>query len=136
MASRLRRLISPTDPEAAKLGKLTEALVPLLDGDVREQVVAKTGDTVDVAEDKWRRAVTEGLATVQVRATSGAAQFIHHQDVPSSTWNITHRLGGYPAVAVADSTGRVGFGHVTYIDTSSCKVEFSASFSGRAYLVL
>jgi hypothetical protein len=39
-------------------------------------------------------------------------------------------------VAVVDSANRVGFGEVTYIDVNILTVDFSAGFSGRAYLVL
>jgi len=136
MPTRLKRLIAPTDSETQALGKLTEALVSGLDGDVRRQVVATGTDTTNVAEAKWRRAVTEGLLAVQARMTSGGAQYVHHQDEPSSTWNINHNLGGFPAVAVVDSANRMGFGQVEYLDTNTLTVAFSAGFSGRAYLVL
>ena len=134
--SRLKRLISPTDTEAQRLGKYTEAFLEQLDADVRRQVGATPGDTAATAEDKWRRAVTEKLADVQEILASGGSQYIHHQDIPSTTWSIPHNLGGYPAVAVVDSANRVGFGEVTYIDVNNLTVTFSAGFSGRAYLVL
>jgi len=133
--SRLKRLISPTDTEAQRLGKYTEAFIDRLEADVR-QVAAGPGDTSAIAVDKWRRAVTEKLADVQEILAAGGAQYIHHQDIPASTWTITHSMGGYPAVAVVDSANRVGFGEVTYIDVNILTVDFSAGFSGRAYLVL
>jgi hypothetical protein len=134
--SRLKRLISPTDTEALRLAKYTESFIERLDPDVRRQVVAAAGDNAAAAEDKWRRAVTEALADVEQAAAAGGAQYIHHQGVPSVLWSITHNLGGYPAVAVVDSANRVGFGEVTYIDTNTLTVEFSAGFSGKALLVL
>lgn len=134
--SRLKRLISPTDTEAQRLGKYTEAFIDRLEADVRRQVAAGPGDTSAIAVDKWRRAVTEKLADVQEILAAGGAQYIHHQDIPASTWTITHSMGGYPAVAVVDSANRVGFGEVTYIDVNILTVDFSAGFSGRAYLVL
>jgi hypothetical protein len=134
--SRLKRLISPIDTEAQRLGKYTEAILDTLDPDVRRQVTAVAGDTAGTSEDKWRRAVTENLADVQRVITSGQPQYVHHQDVPEALWHIDHNLGGYPAVAVVDSANRVGFGEVTYISVNSLTVEFSAGFSGRAYLVL
>ena len=134
--SRLKRLISPTDTEAQRLGKYTESILGSLDADVRRQVAATAGDTAAVSEDKWRRAVTENLADVQQILTAGGAQYVHQQDVPLEVWQIDHNLGGYPAVAVVDSANRVGFGEVTYIDVNRLTVAFSAGFSGRAYLVL
>ena len=136
MPTRLKRLISPNDTDAQELGKLTEALVAGLDNDIRPQVVATAADTPATAEEKWRRAVTEGLAAVMSRASGGAAQYVHHQDTPSSTWNIRHNLSGFPAVAVVDSANRSGIGHLIYVDHNSLRVEFSAGFSGKAYLVL
>lgn len=136
MPTRLKRLISPSDSEAQAFGKLTESIAPNLDGDVRRQVVATGSDTTDIAEAKWRRAVTESLAVLQARTSGGGAQYTHIQDMPSSTWNIPHNLGGYPAVAVVDSTGRLGHGAVDYQDTNNLTVSFSAGFSGKAYLVL
>jgi hypothetical protein len=134
--SRLKRLISPTDTEAQRLGKYTESILGSLDADVRRQVAATAGDTAAVSEDKWRRAVTENLADVQQILTAGGAQYVHQQDTPLEVWQIDHNLGGYPAVAVVDSANRVGFGEVTYIDVNRLTVAFSAGFSGRAYLVL
>jgi hypothetical protein len=134
--SRLKRLISPTDTEAQRLGKYTESILGSLDADVRRQVAATAGDTAAVSEDKWRRAVTENLADVQQILTAGGAQYVHQQDTPLEVWQIDHNLGGYPAVAVVDSANRVGFGEVTYLDVNRLTVAFSAGFSGRAYLVL
>jgi hypothetical protein len=134
--SRLKRLISPTDTEAQRLGKYTESILESLDADVRRQVAATAGDTAAVSEDKWRRAVTENLADVQQILTAGGAQYVHQQDMPLEVWQIDHNLGGYPAVAVVDSANRVGFGEVTYLDVNRLTVAFSAGFSGRAYLVL
>jgi hypothetical protein len=134
--SRLKRLISPTDTEAQRLGKYTESILGSLDADVRRQVAATAGDTAAVSEDKWRRAVTENLADVQQILTAGGVQYVHQQDTPLEVWQIDHNLGGYPAVAVVDSANRVGFGEVTYLDVNRLTVAFSAGFSGRAYLVL
>lgn len=134
--SRLKRLISPSDTEAQKFGKYVEAFFEHLEADVRRQVMATPGDTAAIAEDKWRRAVTEKLADVQEAIASGGTQYIHHQDVPAALWNITHNLVGFPLVAVVDSANRVGIGDVRYIDMNSLTVEFSAGFSGKAYLVL
>lgn len=138
MASRLRRLIAPNDPESLKLQKLTETLSTALPADVQRVVQALPSDGTAAAEEKWRRAVTEGLADVQARAavSGGHNQFVFDQAVPSDEWTINHNLGGYPAVAIVDSGNNVGFGEVTYLTTNSLRVRFSASFSGRAFLVL
>ena len=58
----------------------------------------------------------------------------HTQNTPSSTWTITHSLGGNPSVTVVDSANSVVVGEVTYVDTSTVRIEFSGAFSGYAYL--
>lgn len=63
-------------------------------------------------------------------------QFVWDQGVPASVWDITHSLGGYPAVIVVDSANNTGIGEVRYLNPSRLTVTFSAGFSGKAYLVL
>lgn len=59
---------------------------------------------------------------------------VHTQASPSASWSITHALGGFPSVMVVDSAQTVVIGEVTYNSNSSVTVEFSAPFSGYAYL--
>lgn len=59
---------------------------------------------------------------------------VHTQGTPSATWTINHALGGYPSVSVVDSAKTVVFGEVTYQNTTQVVVNFSAAFSGFAYL--
>jgi hypothetical protein len=67
--------------------------------------------------------------------TAGNAQrYTHTQSSPSSTWNVTHTLGGRPSVTVVDSSGTVVIGEVTYNSNTSVTIQFTAPFSGYAYL--
>lgn len=59
---------------------------------------------------------------------------VHTQSSPSATWTINHSLGGYPSVMVVDSAATVVVGEVSYVSTSQIVVEFTAPFSGYAYL--
>jgi len=59
---------------------------------------------------------------------------IHTQSSASSTWNVTHELGGRPSVTIVDSAGTVVVGDVVYNSNTSITVTFSAPFSGFAYL--
>ena len=63
-----------------------------------------------------------------------ASRHIHTQGTPSTTWTITHALGGYPSVSVVDSARTVVFGEVNYLSTTQVVVNFSSAFSGYAYL--
>lgn len=64
MPTLLKRLPDPLDSEAARLQKLTEAILPSLAPDIRRQVMAFPKDSAAVARVKWERAVTERLASV------------------------------------------------------------------------
>jgi hypothetical protein len=68
------------------------------------------------------------------QATGLTRRNIYTQGSASSTWTITHDLGGYPSVTVVNSTGTVVVGTVTYNSTSEIQIEFTAPFSGTAYL--
>ena len=63
-----------------------------------------------------------------------AARHIHTQGTASTTWTITHALGGYPSVSVVDSANTVVVGEVNYVSTSQVVVNFTSAFSGSAYL--
>ena len=76
---------------------------------------------------------------VVVRASSGSENVStrrheHTQGQASTTWVITHTLGGKPSVTIVDSADTHVFGEVTYNSNSQITVTFSAAFSGKAYL--
>ena len=56
------------------------------------------------------------------------------QNVPAPVWTITHNLGRYPSVTIADSSGREVEGDVVYLSANAINVAFSAGFAGTAYL--
>lgn len=60
--------------------------------------------------------------------------YTHVQSLPSSTWIINHNLNRTPSVTVVDSSGQLHIGNVIYLSNNSIQVEFSAGFSGKAYL--
>ena len=61
-------------------------------------------------------------------------RYVHTQAAPSSTWNVTHDLGGRPSVTVVDSAGTVVIGEIRYNNDTSVTILFTAPFSGYAYL--
>ena len=63
-----------------------------------------------------------------------SVRHIHTQGTASTTWTITHALGGYPSVSVVDSAKTVVIGEVNYVSTSQVVVNFTSAFSGYAYL--
>jgi len=75
------------------------------------------------------------LSSLNLAAGSGGDKnFIYNQTSPSATWNITHTLNKFPAVSVVDSAGTQWYPSITYNSTTSITLEFSAAFSGKAYL--
>ena len=56
------------------------------------------------------------------------------QGQPATTWNIQHDLNKFPSVSVINNNNVVINGEVTYIDKNNVQLNFSAGFSGKAYL--
>lgn len=80
---------------------------------------------------------TPFFTALNVEAADAAVKndrHIHTQSYASSTWTITHALGGRPSVTIVDSAGTVVIGEVVYNSNTSITVLFSAPFSGFAYL--
>jgi len=67
-------------------------------------------------------------------ASASDKTFVFEQGVSASQWNIQHNMGKFPSVSVVDTANEVYWGNVTYIDSNNLKINFSASFSGKAYL--
>jgi hypothetical protein len=64
-----------------------------------------------------------------------ASFFEFEQQVPSSTWVVTHNLGRLPSVTIIDSGDNIVIGDVIYINNNRVDISFTGSFAGKAYLV-
>ena len=60
--------------------------------------------------------------------------FVFIQGVPSTTWTIQHNLNKFPSVTSVNNNDVQMFGKVTYIDENNLTINFSAGFSGKAYM--
>ena len=67
-------------------------------------------------------------------SSQGAPTFVFTQGAPATVWNIQHNLGKFPSVSVINNNNVVINGEVTYIDNNNVQLNFSAGFSGKAYL--
>ena len=67
-------------------------------------------------------------------SSQGVPTFIFTQGVPATTWNIQHDLGKFPSVSVINNNNVIINGEVTYIDNNNVQLNFSAGFTGKAYL--
>jgi hypothetical protein len=66
--------------------------------------------------------------------TGSDANFTFSQNSPASVWLISHPLPKNPSVSVVDTSGTQVHGTVSYPSASQIRIEFSAPFSGKAYL--
>jgi len=63
-----------------------------------------------------------------------APTFVFTQGVPATVWNIQHNLNNFPSVSVINNNNVIINGEVTYIDNNNVQLNFSAGFTGKAYL--
>jgi hypothetical protein len=65
----------------------------------------------------------------------GAAPIVHDQSVAAAEWLVDHNLGSPPsAVRVVDTSGRTVMGEVTDETVNRVRLNFTAPFSGKAYV--
>ena len=67
-------------------------------------------------------------------SSQGVPTFVFTQGTAATTWNITHNLGKFPSVSVVNNNDIIMYGNTTYIDNNNLTINFSAGFSGKAYL--
>lgn len=72
--------------------------------------------------------------TLSAESIRPDANFLFIQDAPLSSWSIPHNLGKKPSVTVTDSAGTQVYGEVVYVDNNNVTINFTAGFSGNAYL--
>lgn len=95
---------------------------------------------VNIHEDTPNQVIVNQDAPNQVvvrfagAGSSNTRRHIHTQGTASTTWTITHTLGGKPSVTIVDSADTVVVGEVTYNSNSEVVVNFTTAFSGFAYL--
>jgi len=74
------------------------------------------------------------FAAFTISSTSGDKNFVFEQGVPSATWTIQHNLNKFPSVTSVNNNKVQMYGEVTYIDENNLTINFSAGFSGKAYM--
>ena len=67
-------------------------------------------------------------------SSGGDKHYTFTQVAAASSWNITHNLNKYPSVSIVDSGNNWVVGDIEYINTNELTVNFTAAFSGKAYL--
>lgn len=79
-------------------------------------------------------AVYPGFINPHIDPIGGDKTFVYTQSVPSDIWEIEHNLNKFPSVSVVNINNVTMYGEVIYIDKDNLQIEFSAGFSGKAYM--
>ncbi len=74
------------------------------------------------------------MADGSVNSDGGDKHYVHNQTSASNSWDVTHNLGKFSSVTVVDSSYNRIEGEVIYNDINSLTINFTASFSGKAYI--
>ena len=67
-------------------------------------------------------------------SAGGDKNYVFVQALPETTWTIQHNLQKFPSVSVVNNNNVLLYGETTYTDTNNLTINFSAGFSGKAYL--
>lgn len=100
--------------------------------DITLEVVNSNGSILD--EKFYAIAVYPGFVNPDIDPSTGDKNFVYTQAVPSTLWTIEHNLNKYPSVSVVNINNVAMYGDITYIDENNLQIEFSAGFSGKAYM--
>jgi hypothetical protein len=92
-------------------------------------IVSYRGGNGVLEFDKYYDILNFVLASASIDKT-----FVFAQAVPATTWNIIHNLEKFPSVSVVNSNNIIMYGNTTYTDNNNLTINFTAGFSGKAYL--
>lgn len=102
----------------------------VIDG-IKEKVV---NVDVSVAENKVTLTSPEAFTGGFLAASKTQGNYTHQQTLPADEWLISHNLGKYPVVVIADNEGFVQMGTIQYLSLNQVRVTFENEISGFAYL--
>jgi len=94
--------------------------------------IAKVNETASVSCPVISTNVCTVLDLEDILADTGTFTFC--QDSPLKSWTITHNLGQFPSVTVVDSGNSVVVGDIDYKNSNVVILNFTAAFSGCAFL--
>lgn len=74
------------------------------------------------------------FATFTISSGVGDKNYVHPQDQASATWTVQHNLNKFPSVTSVNINNIEMYGEVDFIDLNNLTINFSAPFSGRAFI--
>jgi quercetin dioxygenase-like cupin family protein len=102
--------------------------------------MSESPNQVIISEDSPSKVIVDetapNLVVVRTAAVPGGStrRHTHTQASPSTSWTVTHVLGGNPQVTIVDTSNTAVIGDVTYDSGEQITISFSAAFAGTAYL--
>jgi len=67
-------------------------------------------------------------------ASAGDKNYVHPQPVASATWTVQHDLNKFPSVTSVNINNIEMYGEVVFNDLNNLTINFSAAFSGQAFI--
>lgn len=105
------------------------------DTDLQKYVAVVSSNSSGQVQADWNETDQDSPSYIKNKPTSlSDKHFTHLQKSASRTWVIQHNLNTFPSVTVVDSAGNVVCGEVHYNNANQVTIEFTAAFSGKAYL--
>ena len=77
---------------------------------------------------------TYGLITYPKAKEGIDKNFVFNQAVASATWTVQHNLNKFPSVTSVNINNIEMYGEVEFIDLNNLTINFSAAFSGKAFI--
>lgn len=77
---------------------------------------------------------TYGLVVDPAAESQGDKNYVHLQPVASATWTVQHDLNKFPSVTSVNINNIEMYGEVVFDDLNNLTINFSAAFSGRAFI--
>ena len=74
------------------------------------------------------------FATFTISSGVGDKNFVFTQAVASATWTVQHNLNKFPSVTSVNINNIEMYGEVEFIDLNNLTINFSAAFSGKAFI--
>lgn len=60
--------------------------------------------------------------------------YVHDQQVASSTWVVPHALNKFPSVSIVNTANQAVVGDITYNSLNQITITFTSQISGKAYI--
>lgn len=74
------------------------------------------------------------FATFNKSDSVGDKNYVHPQAEASATWTVQHNLNKFPSVTSVNTNNIEMYGEVVFNDLNSLTINFSAAFSGQAFI--